>query len=749
MNAISFLLSSILWRPVLPVAVVGLLVFVATIASLFAYWRLPRMSWWRRLLLGGLRLACISLLTFIMLGPSKSLESQSDGAKSRLYVMADVSESMLVNEQNGQSRLEQMQQRWLSGDALQRIQESFNVEPYQFAEKFSPITSLGKPLAAETGKETYLVRSTARLITRLDNNPSNTLLLMSDGIDSEDASIGRIGVAARAKQLEIHTVAFGSKSSDPDAALMATTSQDYLYPNESGSIVARVYQVGCRNKKTILTIKQGESKQTLPVDFSKRDYAEVKIPVSHKEAGQYEYQCSLAALPGEKETGNNLQTVFVTVQPKRMKVLLIEGSPNWDSKFIAQSLRKDERIALTQLSQITPNKTVTIITRSDDAQTTFRVPETVEEWSQFDVVLFGRHVENVLSEKSAKALVEQYDQAGISVVFTRGRAANPDSENGQVIADTLSEIEPVTWGEGTNTPGSMSLTPSGKVMQWFSPTRIGLDVESALTRLSGFKVADVIDEVSPVARVIVESPISSQADDAVPSIVIRTNQAGSVVTFAGDGLWKWSLLSPDNQDLAGFYDSFWSNLIRWLVVGSNFHPGEEASMQLSRANIRVGEKLVIDVVLKRQLASGADPVLRINGPDGPTEQVPLKALTGSSPRFRGTFEPKAIGVYQANLSTPGLVPTSLTQKFHAFDATVERLNTAAKPVNLKMIAEQSNGRFYGPNDCDEFLDQLKADQEAAKVPPRSVYIWDRGWLMFLVVVVMGCEWIGRKMGGLI
>ena len=46
--------------------------------------------------------------------------------------------------------------------------------------------------------------------------------------------------------------------------------------------------------------------------------------------------------------------------------------------------------------------------------------------------------------------------------------------------------------------------------------------------------------------------------------------AGSVVAVIGEGTWKWSLLSPNNQDLVGFYDAFWSNMIRWLVVGGDF-----------------------------------------------------------------------------------------------------------------------------------------------------------------------------------
>lgn len=270
-----------------------------------------------------------------------------------------------------------------------------------------------------------------------------------------------------------------------------------------------------------------------------------------------------------------------------------------------------------------------------------------------------------------------------------------------------------------------------------------------MSRLDGFQVADVIDRVSPVARVVAESQLSAGTDEKLPAIITSTHRTSSVVTFAGDGLWKWSLLSPDNQDLAGFFDSLWSNLIRWLVVGSEFQPGVEVSTRQSRANIRVCEDVTFDIALKRPLASGADPKLVVKKLDGSIKQVPLKALTGSTPRLQGTCKVATAGVHEAVLDAPGLNPDKLVQKFNGYDATVERLNTAAKPVNLKMIAEQSNGRLFGPNDCDEFIQQLRADKEAAEIPPRAEYIWDRGWLMFVVVVIVGVEWIARKMSGLI
>lgn len=470
MNESLLLLAETLWRPVLPIAVIGLIFVVAAAALLFSYLRLPAVAWWRRILLAILRLAAISVLAIIMLGPSRMIDTPTSNRNGRLFVLADVSESMLTENPDGTTRLEQMQNGWLSESAIDRLQTEVDVEPYQFAEQPKTIPNIGENLSAVIGENTHLVQSCIQLISRIEASPGSTLLLLSDGIDSEDASINRVGLAAKAKKLEIHTVAFGDKTSRPDAAVLATPMQEYLFPKETGSILARIYQVGCRGKQSVLTVTQGKNKLTFPIDFSNRDYAEVKIPVRHEEMGQYEYQYSLATLPGEKETGNNLQTVFVTVQPRRMQVLLLEGSPNWDAKFIAQSLRKDSRIALTQLAQITSDRKVTIITRGDEELAAFRVPESPEEWGKFDVVLLGKQVENVLSETSAESLVQQFRQAGINIVFARGRPCDPETASGRRIGALLAPIEPVTWGGDRIAPGPISLTSTGKVVQWFSPT---------------------------------------------------------------------------------------------------------------------------------------------------------------------------------------------------------------------------------------------------------------------------------------
>ena len=91
----------------------------------------------------------------------------------------------------------------------------------------------------------------------------------------------------------------------------------------------------------------------------------------------------------------------------------------------------------------------------------------------------------------------------------------------------------------------------------------------------------------------------------------------------------------------------------------------------------------------------------------------------------------------------------MKQKFSAYQIDVEKLNTTARPLTLKLIAGQCGGDFYDAGDCTKFLNQIELDIEAAKIPPRTVYIWDNAWLMLLLLISIGSEWIVRKNAGLI
>ena len=60
--------------------------------------------------------------------------------------------------------------------------------------------------------------------------------------------------------------------------------------------------------------------------------------MSHKTAGLYRYEVRADALPGEVTTVNNTAPLLLRVVDQPIRVLLLEGKPYWDTKFLVRTL---------------------------------------------------------------------------------------------------------------------------------------------------------------------------------------------------------------------------------------------------------------------------------------------------------------------------------------------------------------------------------------------------------------------------
>jgi hypothetical protein len=565
----------------------------------------------------------------------------------------------------------------------------------------------------------------------------------------------------------VHTIAVGGQTLRSDIAVMAVPMQDYLLPNEPGAILVKVFQAGLDDAATTLTVTHGEERQKIPIAFNHRPVVEIQVPVKQKEPGQYEYAISVDPVRGEAEPDNNRQTVFCDVQKKRIRVLILEGQPFWDSKFLAQSLRKDEHIDVTQITQLSSEKLETIVTRTE--QQSPKVPRTAEEWDRYDVVILGHAIEMVLESESAGLLDEFVSNHGGHLIFARGLAYDLQTPAGKAMARQLAKLEPVVWGIGRREKLSLALTPSGRSSQWFSLAKTGIDANLALARLPGFEWSTVIQREKPATIVMaralagqgtgptnadvpqVAPPKWTAANSAPsqPAIVQMTYGRGTVVGVLGDGLWRWSLLPPDKQNLNAFYDTFWSNLVRWLSMGGEFSPDQHVALHLSRTTVRLGDTLAVDVVYKHTPATGAHPKLDVTNPAKKRREIALEPIPSREPRFRATLKPVNPGVYEVSVEAPGMQPLRQAQRFNVYDTNVERLMTMADPMTLRMLAEHSGGHFYEADQAGDLVNQLRLFHLSQRVPPQLEYIWDSGAVMVVLLVWGGSEWLLRRAAGLL
>ncbi|MFV0445820.1 MAG: hypothetical protein ACK5Q5_19760 [Planctomycetaceae bacterium] len=743
-------LLSLVWEPIASPLKIGAGAAMMTALAVFAYVRIWRDHSWAATILLVMRLAMIAAVTAILFGPSRERSRSAAGTRPRLTILVDTSESMQTTDCNSQSRLQHVAREILSPSRLQKLRAQFDIDLQSFDQTTRPLASTTLHDQADqiaNGKATLLADCVRRTLTRLrGGSVGEFLMVIGDGRDTEDAPIQPAAELAAAKGIPVFTVGVGGHRSETDAALLAIPMQDTLLPGEPGGILIKVYQSGLEGRQAVVRLKSSTESQSVTIDFRDQPIVETQFRIEREEPGQYEFEVLLEPSPGEADITNNSQTVFVEVLSRKIRVLLLEGEPFWDTKFLAQSLRKDEQVELVQVTQVGTGKRESIVSRRSESAA--GVPETVGDWGEFDIVIFGRGVERLVSRTAAAALAQHVAEGGGQVIFARGPAWNANEPAGLELEKELGVIEPVVWSSATEAGGQVALTPSGRTSAWFAPTKMGTDVESALQRLPGFEEQFRIQRGKSGALVLAQSLDAARPTaEPRPAICRMSYGRGQSVAILGTGLWRWSLLPPELQDLRGFYDVFWSNLIRWLALGGDFAPGQQVSVQLSRQSLRLGDELTLDVVYRQPLLT-SPPTLQIQSPDGTEHDVALHELPGQAPRFRATFSPEQTGVHTLSVQSPGMTPAQLDKRCNVYEVRVEKLQTAANSLPLQILAEHSGGTMFDDQGLGEITEKLQQHRDALLIPPRREYLWDRGLIMTLLLGWAGVEWLFRRAAGL-
>lgn len=746
-------IASLIWRPYFPPVAVFLAGAVLVVLAVVVCWR----TWVGRpgVSLGMLvvRLCVIGALVTLLLGPSNLPPVSESPSRPTLTVMLDTSGSMQTPDMDDKARYDFARQYWLSTPQLEAIGQDFDIDLVTFdaqPRQGDLATLPGEAAKAATARHTNVPESVQQTVAALPvGADGSAVLLLSDGRDSDDASYQAAALAAKQRSVPVHTVALGGSSLTRDLALHTTLGQPYLLAREPGRLDVRVIQANADESRTTVHLKCNGEEQTHAVEFDGQREVKLDLRIQQTEPGIYEYEVWCDPVAGELEQTNNRQKVFVEVTAARFKVLLIEGQPYWDTKFIAQSLRKDERVELTQVTQVTPDRQEIVVSRADPIDA--RLPRTLEEFAQYDVVILGGSIENILSEEVAALLPRYVSEQGGRLVFARGRAYDDSSPVGRRIGRAISVLEPVVWGRGILTRQEIAIAPAARshpALSFLDEASDGSD-ESLAALLPQLRRLPVIEREKDSALVLASTRVRGSVGLGQPVIVTMPYPSGRVVAVLGEGLWQWSMLARRNPDLAGVYDRFWSNMIRWLAMGSDYTPGQDLSLRLSSRGVQLGDELRAEVISRTPtLLDGA--TLQLIDPAGNTQAVDLGGEGGL--RKHALVKPEQTGVYTLRIVHAGgdaETAEPVEAKFTVQDINLERLQSAADPQSLRMLAEQTGGQVLSPYEPEQLGGVLERYLAMMTIPPQPQYIWDRGIFLILLLLLAGFEWIGRKLGGML
>jgi len=749
-------LPALVWQPVLsPLHVWALAALLGSLA-LVAYARTMRSRPLVSTVLLAMRLAVVAALTVILMGPSELPPRLEAPGRPRLWVLADTSGSMRTPDCAGRARLDFARDRWLGAAALAELDKSYEVRHFSFDGDVRPAgPETWRRPAAElaVGRSSRIAASVRRAIQRIDEAGETSLLVLSDGHDTDEEPMQPVGLLARARGVAVHTVCLGGPTLVADLFVVAVPEQQFLLAGEQGHILVKVHQVGMVGAKTTLHLSCGGKDETRPVDLSETSVVTLRLPVRQEQPGTYEYRISADPLPGEDERGNNLQCIFLEVTRQRLKVLLLEGEPFWETKFLAQSLRKDARIDLTQVTQLARGRQEQIVSGTPAARA--KLPATAEELAAYDVIVLGRGVEMLLAPETLRLLPDYVAKQGGHVIFARGRAYDAETPAGRQAGRDLAVIEPVVWGRGTLNNLSLAVTSLGRSSPPFAFAGVAADVERALSRLPGFAVMPAVEREKTAALVLAQAVAPGRAGAAgaaagPPAVVAMDYGRGRVVAVLGEGLWRWGFLPADLAEFDGVYDTFWSNLVRWLAMGSDFLPGEDISLRLGQTSVRLGDAVLLDVVQKlTSAAGGAEPKVKVVAPDAAEQAVVLKRQGELSGRLQGSFVGRTTGVYSVVLEALAANPPRIERRFSVYQIDLEKLQASAQPQAMRTLAETSGGLVFPPDQPGQLPAQLARLRARREAPRRAEFVWDKWLFMAVLLAWAGVEWICRRKAGLL
>ncbi len=711
-----------------------------------------------RLSLFGVRMLAVTLALLAVLRPAHE-EDLTRARRLPLAVVVDQSHSMTLGEPSAAvSAVE-----WLkdNNDALRELEKHYKLQYWSLTDPPRELKAQGGatvdaavPVAVEgfTEDETPLGSSLEELL-RFRPELSGVVLL-SDGFDTEaprrPPALGVpvypvLPAATRTVDMWIDEVRV------PPVAFIRTPVE----------LKARIGSVGLGAGPVELTLLEGGRVLSSEQVELGPTGGEVSLTFTPRRTGRKAFELLVAPRPGESVAGNNSKRFSLDVIRDKTRVLLVGGTPTWDSKFLRRRLRQDPGIDLITFMILRTPSDINNTKKEELSLIPFPTEELFNsELSSFDVVILANFDYAPYVPRRYLDNMERFvREAGGGLVMLGGdRSFGLGGYTGSPLAKVLPvDLSGAIPGRQFRAgPFRARMTVGGLDHPIFAanpdPKR-NRQLWEGLGTLEGLNWAL---RARPGALVALETPQVRNEYGAAPVVVLGDYGAGRSLAVMTDSLWRWMMPYASKGGDEAVYREFWTRALRWLV--------HDPEMELVRIaplpdDLRAGgEVRFVASVLDRayQPATGATLKGRFMQGRGdisdaaPGQQgvaiVWVEERPGeymSEPVTLpsvGLWRVEAEGVLGAHLLGSDEVA------FPVGPASLEALRIGVDRDYLEELAAKSGGELV-EGDPSALFALLKGRGEAQlEVVGRAVSEpWANPWILLLALALFGLDWLLRRL----
>ncbi len=763
--------------------------------------------WWKAWLT-LLRLSVLASLLVVALNPSDRTQKQAF-RPSRVSILVDTSLSMRhpadtptagasPGSDKGPTRAEAIQQVLAKTPLIEQLRKQHEVSIFTFDSRLegphrvyplatataesgganakTPVVAAidlkpETPLDwAETvrprGLETRLGESLAELFRQSAGRTLSGIVVVTDGASNSGIDPVTAHDRAVATTTRLITVGTGTTQQPVNLAIAEVASPTDVAINDPYEIKVFVQGQGLAGREVnveLLALGEGESgdptlveKKTVTL-LEDGARAEVVFPRTPTVAGKMYYTVRATPVVGVAEFNveDNVQTPSVTVFDRPTKVLLVAGGPMRDYQFVRNLLFRHKSFDVDVLLQTGVRGTSQ---ESNTLLTAF--PSTRESLFEYDAVIAFDPDWKAIPPEAIPLLYDWVADESGGLILVAGDVNTQQVASGSDGIDEadddlkpLRRLYPVIlssyfsaarFDQDSSQPWPIAFTPEGLGAGFLQLTDDPITSAARWKEFSGFYRAYPTGGHKAAARIFAR--FADPRAVAEPPILMAAQNVGRGQTFYLGSAEMWRLRSVGDAD----YDRFWIKLIREIAQGRTKKGVKRGSLRTESQKVTLGQTVR---VFARLLDSQFKPLeaetvpFELYDPNG-RPLTPIRQLRREHAQpgeYVGDFRASIPGTYKLELQ----LPDSRERLNAEVVATTPKLEDENIRQNVRLLTElaRDTGGQYLPLDhaAAELPALLPNRGEQFYIPERLRTLWDRDWVMYLLVGLLSAEWLTRKL----
>ncbi|HCP11300.1 MAG TPA: hypothetical protein DIT89_03110 [Planctomycetaceae bacterium] len=615
------------------------------------------------------------------------------------------------------------------------------------------------------GGETRLGEAVYQLTGQLAGRTLAGVVVVTDG--RGNAGLDTEAARLRAQRTETRLIATGVGSLKPQLNLWVSGMQSPLdvHQGDPFDISVSLQGAAATGQTALIRLFQ----QTAGSDGSDRrqvaeqtvDVADESIPVTARFTqtltvpGRYDFTARVESANGvtEMTLEDNERRRTVEVTDQKMRVLVISSGPMRDYQFVRNTLYRHSGVESDVWLQTVQDDNADMVSQESRKLLT-KFPATEAELFEYDVIVAFDPDWNRLTAEQQRFLNRWVSEHAGGLIVVAGEIFTPRLAENSDAARDVSVLYPVLL---SRQPPAAQQSARAEEAWPVLPTAEGRVAEFLkIADDSGNSDIDLWKSFRGVYR---SYPIRGLRDGAVvllqfdnprartelgipPFLVSQFYGAGRSVFLGSAETWRLREISPQG------HQRFWTGLIREAGQGRRSRGRARGLLLLDRTEANPGQLVTIRAqLLNAQLQPLVvpDAAITITGPDGQTVQTPdrLTADSRSGGQYTAGFRPEQPGQYRITVPVPessDVLQGLLEVVLPALESQVPVQDVAA----LTALTRETAGQYLPFAEISTLPALLKDQSQPIVVDEQLRTLWDRQWLMFAAVLLLGFEWAMRR-----